>query len=187
MSKLDHRHRNYPWDYVREGVPGQLRISRNTTRRCLIQLPGQFTNTNLRSATNFRHPNIDFHVFALAGVSRGTVARLGVATISDTLTLSVPPQSRFDPVGSEAGAGRYLAQNSLAHQKPWRSAPENVSTPNLATVPWRALGDHARTLSGTMISARQDSVKRQNRRVKPGLREEDPLNSSEVVQFSASC
>jgi len=24
MSKLDHRHRNYPWDYVREGVPGQL-------------------------------------------------------------------------------------------------------------------------------------------------------------------
>jgi len=25
MSKLDHRHRNYPWDYVREGVPGQLR------------------------------------------------------------------------------------------------------------------------------------------------------------------
>jgi len=26
MSKLDHRHRNYPWDYVREGVPGQLPI-----------------------------------------------------------------------------------------------------------------------------------------------------------------
>ncbi len=25
MSKLDHRHRNYPWDYVREGIPGQLR------------------------------------------------------------------------------------------------------------------------------------------------------------------
>ena len=24
MSKLDHRHRNYPWDYVREGLPGQL-------------------------------------------------------------------------------------------------------------------------------------------------------------------
>jgi len=29
MSKLDHRHRNYPWDYVREGVPGQLHLMFN--------------------------------------------------------------------------------------------------------------------------------------------------------------
>jgi len=48
----------------------------------------------------------------------GTVARSGVATVSDTLTLSAAPQSRFGPVGSEVSAGRYPAQNSLAHQRP---------------------------------------------------------------------
>jgi len=31
MSKLDHRHRNYPWDYVREGVPGQLQFFKGAT------------------------------------------------------------------------------------------------------------------------------------------------------------
>jgi hypothetical protein len=28
-----------------------------------------------------------------------------------------------------------LQKNSLTRQRPWRSAPKNVSTPNLATVP----------------------------------------------------
>ncbi len=41
--------------------------------------------------------------------SVGSVARLGVATISDTLTRSAAPQFKFGPVGSKAGAGRYPA------------------------------------------------------------------------------
>ena len=97
-------------------------------------------------------------------VADGTVARLGVVTILDTLTLSAAPQSKFDPVGSEAGAGRYLAQNSLAHQKPWRSAPENVSTPNLATVPSTGHGRGVRNdpaaLRGGELGVREMSYTR---------------------------
>ncbi len=38
-----------------------------------------------------------------------------------------------------------------------------------------------------MTFARQDNVKRQNSRLKPGLSAENPLNNSKIVQFSASC
>ncbi len=112
MSKLDHRHRNYPWDYVREGVPGQLRgvfIGGNTNKTILYQ--GDNTITAGEGSS------------ALVGSAYGTSVLTAKGSAGDVL---IAGEYGHDTLSGGASTGNNLLQGYLGAFTP-SDDPRNPS------------------------------------------------------------